>query len=291
MVCSIKHFFDTKTYTLTYVVYDEESKDAVVIDSVLDFDLSSGNYSTTSADQLLRFINENDLTIHYVLETHAHADHLSASEFLMDHFPSAKLGISTHITQVQKTFKDILGLVSLSTNGSQFTVLFNDDELVSAGTLSFKVLSTPGHTPACASFLFSDEEKSFVFTGDALFMPDYGTGRCDFPGGSAEDLYVSISNVLYELGDDTIVFVGHDYLPGGRELAFQTTIGESKQKNIRLSDGISEEEFIQFRRERDAKLNTPKLLYPSIQVNIDGGKLPKAESNGTSYIKIPLTKS
>jgi len=288
VVCTIKHFFDAKTYTITYVVYDKVSRDAVVIDTVLDFDMASGNYQTKSMSKVLSFINENDLVVHYILETHAHADHLSASAFLKKKWPKAKLGIGEKILEVQSTFKDLLGLDQLRSDGSQFSHLLKDGEKILAGSLSFKALATPGHTPACMCFYFEDENKSFVFTGDTLFMPDYGTGRCDFPGGSAKDLYHSVSSVLYDLPEKTKVFVGHDYCPGGRELKFETTIQESKESNIRLSAHVSQGDFISFRNERDSKLSPPKLLYPSIQVNINGGKLPTKESNGTSYLKIPL---
>lgn len=281
----IKVFFDAATFTLSYVVYDEKSKDAVIIDSVLDFDSHSGEYSYTSAQKVVDFIKEQELELRYILETHAHADHLSASVFLKEHFPTAKIGIGKNIQIVQSEFSRLFNL-DIPTDGSQFDELFEDEQKVCAGTLEFTVLFTPGHTPACTSLLFEDA----VFTGDALFMPDYGTGRCDFPKGSAEDLYESIKNKLYNLPDETIVYTGHDYQPGGRELRFCATIKEQKESNIRLKERTTQEEFVKFRKERDATLNAPKLLLPSIQVNIDAGHLPETESNGLRYLKIPLLR-
>lgn len=281
----IQEFYDEPTFTLTYAVWDSSTKDAVIIDSVLDYDHASGGYHYTSADLLLKFIEEKGLKVHYLLETHAHADHLTASVYLKDKIPGSKVAIGKNITLVQEVFNGVFNL-NVPTDGSQFDELFEENQEVSAGSLKFKVLFTPGHTPACTSLLFD----GVVFTGDALFMPDYGTGRCDFPKGSAEDLYASITEKLYTLPDDTLVFTGHDYQPGGRELRFKSTIGESKKENIRLKGDTSREEFVKFRSERDATLSAPKLLLPSIQVNIDAGRLPEVEGNGVSYLKIPLTK-
>lgn len=280
---NVQEFYDEPTFTLTYVVWDPESKDAVIIDSVLDYDHASGGYSYESADNLLKFVSEHSLNVHYLLETHAHADHLTASVYLKEKLPHAKVAIGKNITLVQEVFTGVFNL-DVKTDGSQFDELFEENQVVEAGTLSFKVLFTPGHTPACTSLLFDGA----VFTGDALFMPDYGTGRCDFPKGSATDLYESITNKLYTLPDDTAVYTGHDYQPGGRALMFKSTIGDSKKENIRLKGDTSKDDFVKFRSERDATLSAPKLLLPSIQVNIDAGKLPLAESNGVSYLKIPM---
>lgn len=280
----IQEFFDPETYTLTYVLWDPKTLDAVIIDSVLNYDHASGKISHESLEELLAFTKENKLNIHYLLETHAHADHLTGAMVLKEHFPKAKLAIGKNIREVQEVFSDVFNLV-IPTDGTQFDELFEDGEIVEAGSLSFKVLFTPGHTPACTSLLFDDA----VFTGDALFMPDYGTGRCDFPKGSAEDLYQSITEKLYSLPEETKVYTGHDYQPGGRELRFSCTIEESKKENIRLKADTTKEQFVNFRKERDATLNAPKLLLPSIQVNIDGGKLPKSENNGKKYLKIPLS--
>lgn len=283
----IKSFFDKSTYTMTYVVYDKATKDAVIIDPVLDFDPASVATSTQSIETLLSFIDEQALKVHFVLETHAHADHLSgAHELITRHIPDAKIGIGERITVVQEVFKKIFNFPSsFKTNGSQFHRLFKDSEEVTVGSLKFKVIFTPGHTPACASYLFGDA----VFTGDALFMPDYGTGRCDFPKGDAHALYHSVAKRLYELPDATRVFVGHDYQPGGRPLRFETTIAESKKENVQLNSATNEADFVAFRNARDATLSAPRLLYPSVQVNIAAGELPEAESNGRVYLKLPIT--
>jgi len=281
----IQHFFDPETFTLTYVVFDDSSKDAVIIDPVLDFDSASGKISSKSLNELLAFIKNNELNPLVSLETHAHADHLSSAEYLRQFFPKIKIGIGEKITIVQEVFKKHFNLSDLKTDGSQFDLLLKDNQEISFGTLKMKVIPTPGHTPACVSYLFNEH----LFTGDALFMPDYGTGRCDFPKGSSKDLYKSIHENLYSLPDETLVYVGHDYLPNGREMKFQTTIGESKKHNIQLKNSTSQEEFVQFRENRDKTLKAPKLLLPSIQVNIDAGKLPKTEDNGKKYLKLPLT--
>lgn len=281
---NIKTFYDPKTYTLTYIVFDAETKDAVIIDPVLNYDQAASKISTTSFEQYRQFIDEQGLKLHYVLETHAHADHLSSSQYFKDAYPGVKIGIGENIKVVQEVFKDIFNYESLPTDGSQFDHLFVDGEEVQAGSLRFKVIATPGHTPACVSYLIEDA----VFTGDALFIEDYGTGRCDFPRGSAMDMYVSIHDKLYALPDETRVFVGHDYQPGGREVRYETTIGVSKRENIFLKASTSAEEFVSHRNLRDSTLNAPVLLLPSVQVNINAGKLPPAESNGVSYLKIPV---
>lgn len=280
----IQHFFDPDTFTLTYVVWDGKTKDAVIIDPVLDYNPNSGKFSYKTADMHLDFIMKNDLKVHLILETHAHADHLSSSVYLKQKLPGAKVAIGANIKLVQEVFKGVFNMKSLNVDGSQFDLLLEDNQEVSAGSLKFKVLYTPGHTPACASYLFGD----CVFTGDALFMPDYGTGRCDFPKGSAEDLYDSVTKRLYTLADSTKVYVGHDYMPNGREMKFETTIAESKKSNIRLPADRSREDFVKFRKERDATLEAPRLLLPSIQVNIDAGHLPEAEENGMRYLKLPI---
>lgn len=281
----IKAFFDKATFTLTYVVFDEATRDAVVIDPVLDFDPASGRVTRSSADEVIAFVRGSGLKVHLVLETHAHADHLSSSQILRDAFPGAKVAIGERITVVQKTFKKIYNLVeSFPTDGSQFDLLLRDNERVVAGSLAFDVLFTPGHTPACASYNFD----GYVFTGDALFMPDYGTGRADFPDGSATDLFHSISSRLYMLPDDTRVFTGHDYQPGGRPLRYESTIGEEKRANIQLKASTESGEFVKFRTERDATLAAPRLLHPSVQININAAHLPEPEVNGRAYVKIPL---
>lgn len=280
----IQHFFDPDTFTLTYLVIDESTKDTVIIDPVLDFDPPSGKVKDQSLQEILNYIAANNLRVKGILETHAHADHLSSSQILKQHFPDAILGIGERIKIVQEVFKSHFNLSSLKVDGSQFDHLFKDFEELSFGSLKMKALPTPGHTPACMTYLFGDA----AFTGDALFMPDYGTGRCDFPKGSAHDLYNSISKILYSLPDETRVFVGHDYSPNGRKMIFQTTIGESKKSNVQLSGSTSEKSYVEFRIARDKTLKAPRLLLPSIQVNIAAGHLPEQEENGKSYLKLPI---
>lgn len=282
---TVKEFFDKATWTLTYVVYDADSKDAVIIDPVWDYDPAASKMSTASADAVLAFVQDHKLKVHYILETHAHADHVSGSQILKKHIPGSKVGIGAKITDVQKVFKNVFNLdKDFPTDGSQFDLLLEEGKTLQAGTLKIETLYTPGHTPACASYVIEEN----VFTGDALFMPDYGTGRCDFPAGSADALYTSVHEKLYTLPDHYKVFVGHDYLPNGRDLQFQTTIGEEKEKNVQLAASTSREQFVEFRNTRDKKLAAPRLLLPSVQVNIDAGHLPKAEDNGTRYLKVPL---
>jgi glyoxylase-like metal-dependent hydrolase (beta-lactamase superfamily II) len=280
----IQPFFDAATYTLTYVVWDEASRDAVVIDPVLDFDPLAVATAPTQVETLARFVRESGLTVHYVLETHAHADHLSASQYLRARF-GARVAIGEHIQEVQRVFRTIFDLgEAFPVDGRQFDRLLRDGETVRAGALEVKVLATPGHTPACVSYLIGDA----VFTGDALFIEDYGTGRCDFPAGSADVLYTSVHARLYALPGDTRVYVGHDYQPGGRELRFETTIEASRKRNIQLRSATSREEFVAFRTARDKTLAPPRLLYPSVQVNVDAGRLPAPAANGLRYLKLPL---
>jgi glyoxylase-like metal-dependent hydrolase (beta-lactamase superfamily II) len=283
----VKEFFDQATWTLTYVVYDELSRDSVVIDPVWDYDPAASRLSTASAEEVAAFVKEQGLKVHYILETHAHADHVSGSQILKGFFPEAKVGIGAHITEVQKVFKGVFDLdPSFPTDGSQFDILLEEDKILKAGTLEIRTIFTPGHTPACASYVIGEA----VFTGDALFMPDYGTGRCDFPAGSAAVLYESVHEKLYRLPDHYKVFVGHDYLPGGRKLQFQSTIGQEKAQNIQLNAKTTREEFVHFRSTRDRSLAAPKLLLPSVQINIDAGHLPQPAANGIPYLKIPIRK-
>jgi glyoxylase-like metal-dependent hydrolase (beta-lactamase superfamily II) len=280
----VKPFHDPSTFTLTYVVHDPSTHDAVVIDPVLDYDPQSSSVSTKSVDDVLAYVRSEGLAVHYILETHAHADHLSGSQILKQQL-GARVVIGRLITQVQRTFKEIFDLDErFPTDGRQFDRLLDDGEVFSAGSIEISVIATPGHTPACVSYRIGDG----VFTGDALFIEDYGTGRCDFPRGSADALYTSVHGKLYALSDDTRVFPGHDYRPGGRPLRWQTTIGASKSSNIQLREHMTREEFIAHRIARDAKLEPPRLLYPSIQVNIDAGRLPKPHANGRRYLVVPL---
>ena len=280
----IKTWFDKGTYTLTYCVYDSATNDAIVIDSVWDYDPASGAIRLDSVNEVTEFIKANNLNLHYILETHAHADHLTGAQPLKKNFPHAKVAIGARIVDVQKVFKTVFNLDDhFIADGRQFDVLLTEGSETKAGSLTFKTIFTPGHTPACASYLIGD----VVFTGDALFMPDSGTGRCDFPSGSAELLFESIQK-LYQLPDSTRVFTAHDYQPNGRPLRYESTIGEEKRSNIQLKDNTTKAEFVAFRTARDKTLSAPRLLLPSIQVNIDAGHLPAPESNGKSYLKMPL---
>ena len=281
----IESFYDDATSTLSYVVFDPETRDALAIDPVLDYDPASSSTKSTSVDALTKFLREQELRLHLILETHAHADHLSGSQLLKSRFPSAQVAIGERITEVQKVFKKLFDLPEeFATDGRQFDRLLRDEEVVEAGSLRLEVIATPGHTPACASYHIGDA----VFTGDTLFMPDMGTGRCDFPGGSAESMYTSITEGLYTLPDDTRVFVGHDYQPGGRAVAFESTIGEQKRSNVQLPADRSAEAYVAFRRQRDASLASPRLLFQSIQVNVDAGHLPAPSPNEVRYLKVPL---
>ena len=276
----IQEFFDQDTYTLTYVVYQEGSKECVVIDPVLDFDPASGKITETSVNQVLDFLTTHHLKPVMCLETHAHADHLSGSQVLKRHYQDMKVGISERITLVQKVFVPAFHLDAPS-DGRQFDYLFKDHEELEMRCFA---METPGHTPACSSYLIEDA----VFTGDALFMPDYGVGRCDFPAGSPEDLYDSITNNIYTLPDHTRVFTGHDYQPGGRPVQFESSVKEQKESNLFLNRTTSKSEFVQKRTARDKSLPAPTLLLPSIQVNVLAGHLPEPESNGTRYLRLPL---
>lgn len=280
----IKAFFDERTFTLTYVVWDKETKDGVLIDSVLDYEPIGSKVWTESLKQHIDYIQENKINLHYLLETHAHADHISASPLLKKIFPNAKIAIGKYITQVQEVFKEYFQLKDLPIDGSQFDQLLEDEELIRAGSLSIQVIHTPGHTPACVSYLINDN----LFTGDAIFMPDYGTGRCDFPKGDSHALYHSITKRIYSLPDETKIYVGHDYLPNGRELKYQTTVGESKKSNIQLPFDRSEEDFVNFRKNRDSGLSAPKLLYQSVMANIGGGGIPHSKSNEKAFFKLPI---
>ena len=280
----VKAFFDAPTYTLTYVVWDDETRDAVVIDSVLNYDPIASQTSTKSLDELSDFIRQEGLKVHWALETHAHADHLSGAQLLRKRF-DAKTAIGTNITAVQQTFKGVFGLGDdFATDGSQFDKLVEHGETLSAGSLKVRAIGTPGHTPACLTYQIEDA----IFTGDAIFMHDYGTGRCDFPKGSAADLYGSIQERLYTLPDETRVFPGHDYMPNDRELQYETSIAKSKAENPHLRPETALEEFVSLRQARDADLEAPRLLYQSVQFNIDGGQLPVAAASGIRYFKLPV---
>jgi glyoxylase-like metal-dependent hydrolase (beta-lactamase superfamily II)/rhodanese-related sulfurtransferase len=282
---NIQAFFDPDTFTLTYVVFDPASRDAVVIDPVLDYDALASRTSTRSVDRIAALVRERELRVHYLLETHAHADHLSGSQWLKQHL-GAVVAVGERIREVQATFRDALDLPELATDGSQFDRLLADGEVVTAGALRVEAIATPGHTPACVTYRIGDA----LFTGDALFMHDYGTGRCDFPRGSAEALYDSVMR-LYTLPDATRVFPGHDYQPNGRPVAWETTIGRSKRENPQLRATTSKHEFVALRTARDRTLQAPRLLYPSVQINLDAGRLPRPHANGRRYLTIPISEA
>lgn len=280
---NIDAFFDKATWTLTYLVWDPQTRDALVIDPVLDFDPLAVSVAHRSIDELMDKIKANDLQVKLIVDTHAHADHLSGSLWLKQEL-GAPIGIGKEITAVQAVFRDIFNLGDeLSADGSQWDVLLSDGQPVQAGSLTLTPLHSPGHTPACYCYQIGDA----VFTGDVLFMPDFGTGRCDFPGGSAEQLYDSIQRI-YALPDATRLFVGHDYQPGGRPLRYETTVGESKASNVHLPANRSKDDFVAFRTQRDATLNPPKLIFQSLQVNARAGELPPPDDNGRRYLRMPM---
>jgi glyoxylase-like metal-dependent hydrolase (beta-lactamase superfamily II) len=275
--------FDPATWTVTYVVYEQEGSACAIIDSVLDYDPKSGRTTTESADRVISFVREKKLSVEWILETHAHADHLTAAPYL-----KAKLGgktaIGHRITSVQQVFKGIFHLEpEFQTDGHQFNHLLADNEAFAIGNLTAITLSVPGHTPACVAYQIGDA----VFVGDTLFMPDVGSARCDFPGGDAKTLYASVKKIL-SLPSETRLFMCHDYPPDDRPICFETTVAAQRAKNIHLHDGIDEATFIQLRTARDKTLAMPVLILPAVQINIRAGDLPPQEDNGVSYLKIPL---
>jgi len=275
--------FDKATWTITYIVHRGKGTACAIIDSVLDYDPKSGRTKTTSAEKVVEYVKEHQLKVEWILETHAHADHLSAAPYLKKHL-GGKVAIGDHITQVQKVFKGIFNFEEgFKQDGSQFDQLLASDEAFKVGDLVGKVLFVPGHTPACVAYQFGDA----VFVGDTMFMPDVGTARCDFPGGDARTLYASTRKIL-SLPAETRLFMCHDYPPNGRETAFETTVAEQRAKNIHVHDGITEAQFVEMRTKRDATLEMPVLILPAVQINIRAGELPPKEANGVSYVKIPL---
>jgi len=276
-------FFDPDTYTGTHVVIDEGSKHCAIVDCVLDYDPKSGMTSTASADALITWVRGEGLTVDWILETHVHADHLSAAPYLQEAL-GGKTAIGSAVTVVQGVFKRLFNVEdSFPTDGSQFDVLFDDGAAFSIGELSCHVLHTPGHTPACVTYAVGDA----LFVGDTLFAPDYGTARCDFPGGDAKVLFQSVKKLL-AYPPETRIFLCHDYLPGGRELQLETSVAAERESNIHVHEGIDEASFVTMRTERDATLSMPVLILPSVQVNMRAGALPPAEDNGMRYLKIPL---
>lgn len=280
----VKAFFDNDSHTFSYVVTDPETLHCAIIDSVLDYDAASATTSTTHADEIIGYIQNNSLKVEWILETHVHADHLTASQYLKSQL-GGKIAISEKIAMVQETFSAIYHLDIKYFNSQQiFDHLFKDNESFKIGQLEAYNIPTPGHTPACLSYVIGDA----VFIGDTLFMPDYGTARCDFPKGSADQLFDSIQK-LYQLPEQTRVFLCHDYKPEGREeYICETSIQAQKQSNIHLNANTRKQEFVRKRQERDATLSMPKLILPAIQINMDAGRLPKPEANGIRYLKLPL---
>jgi glyoxylase-like metal-dependent hydrolase (beta-lactamase superfamily II) len=281
---SVTAFFDEATNTISYAVRDPQGVAVAVIDSVLDFDYASGRTDTRSADAILAWIAEHDLRLEWILETHVHADHLSAAPYLQQR-AGGKIGIGHNITVVQDTFGKVFNEgTEFQRDGSQFDALFSDGDSFHIGQLRGDVMHTPGHTPACLTYVIGDA----AFVGDTLFMPDFGTARCDFPGGSAEDLFDSVQKIL-ALPDETRIFVGHDYKAAGRDhYAWETTVGDQKALNIHVGAGKSRDDFVSMRTARDATLNMPKLIIPSLQVNMRAGHMPPAEDKGAVYLKVPV---
>ena len=282
----VKAFFDEPTNTISYVVSDPETKEAAIVDSVLDYDASAGRTDTASADAIIAFVKANGLSVAWILETHAHADHLSAAPYLQEQV-GGKLAIGDHITTVQEVFGKIFNAgTEFQRDGSQFDRLLKDGDTFKVGSIDARVLHTPGHTPACMTYVIGDA----AFVGDTLFMPDFGTARCDFPGGDARTLYRSIQKI-FELPDETRMFLCHDYkAPGRDEFKWETTVGEQKRANVHVRDGIGEDAFVEMRTKRDAQLAMPKLILPSVQVNMRAGHLPPPEDDGTSYLKVPVNR-
>lgn len=280
---TVKAFFDKDTWTVSYIVYEKPGSICAIIDSVLDYDPKSGRTSTRSADEIVDFVQTQQLQVAWILETHAHADHLTAAPYLQQKL-GGRIAIGEHIRTVQQVFKGVFNLESaFAVDGSQFDTLFTDGETFRIGDLMGEVVFLPGHTPACTAYKIGDA----VFVGDTIAMPDVGTARCDFPGGDARQLYRSIKKLL-SMPDDTRLFMCHDYPPAGRDVCFETTVAEERAKNIHVHDGIDEDTYVAMRTARDAGLAMPVLILPAVQVNIRAGHFPPAEDNGSVYLKIPV---
>ena len=279
----VKAFFDNDSNTVSYVVTDPATKKAAIIDSVMDFDYASGTISYDHADMIIEYVTTQKLDVEWLIETHVHADHLSAAPYIQQKL-GGKLGISKRISEVQKVFGKIFNAdTKFERDGSQFDQLFDDGDRYKIGELDGVAIATPGHTPACMVHLIGDA----VFVGDTLFMPDGGTARADFPGGDARTLYQSIQKIL-SLPDETRMFVCHDYAPNGREFLWETTVGAQRANNIHVGNNASEDSFVEMREKRDASLAMPRLIMPSIQVNMRAGHMPDAEKNGATYLKVPI---
>ncbi|WP_377186373.1 MBL fold metallo-hydrolase [Ruegeria meonggei] len=286
MTPQVKAFFDQETFTVSYVLQEPEGLASAIIDSVLDFDHASGRTNTNSADRIVDYVRDNDLRVEWILESHVHADHLSAAPYLQQKL-GGKIGIGDQIVSIQETFGKIFNEgTEFQRDGSQFDALFREDDSFHVGQLRGDVLHTPGHTPACLTYVIGDA----AFVGDTLFMPDFGTARCDFPGGSSEMLYGSIQKIL-SLPDETRIFVGHDYkAPGRDEYAWETTVGEQKALNVHIGQGRSIQEFVEMRDARDATLSMPRLILPSLQINMRAGQMPPADEKGDVFLKVPINK-
>ena len=279
----VQAFHDEATFTVTYVVSDPATSKAAIIDPVHDFDAASGRISTESADAVIDYVRASDLEVDWILETHVHADHLSGAPYLQEQL-GGKVAIGAQVGTVQETFKRIFNLADLATDGSQFDRLFADGDTFHLGSIAAHVIATPGHTPACVTYVIGDS----AYVGDTLFMPDFGTARTDFPGGSAAQLYDSIQRIL-ALPDETRLFMCHDYkAPGREEFAWATSVAAQRASNIHINDEVSRDAFIDMRESRDSQLGMPKLILPSLQINLRAGHLPAPEDNGTRYLKIPL---
>ena len=285
MNAHVEAFFDPATFTYSYVVSDPTSGQCALVDPVLDYDPAAGRTSHKNADRLIAYVREHDLRVQWILETHVHADHLSAGHYLKE-LLGGQLGIGDRIAVIQRTFGQLFNAeAEFATDGRQFDHQFHDGEEFHIGGLAARAIHTPGHTPACMTYLIGDA----AFVGDTLFMPDYGTARCDFPGGDARTLYRSIHTKLFALPDATRVFMCHDYkAPGRDQYLYETTIGAERTGNVHIHAGIGEEQFVAMRQARDATLGMPTLILPSVQINMRAGELPPAEDNGTRYLKIPL---
>lgn len=281
---AVHAFFDEATNTITYLVREPQGRACAVIDSVLDFDYASGRTDTRSADAVIAFVKAEGLDLQWVLETHVHADHLSAAPYLQEAL-GGKIGIGDQITVVQETFGKVFNEgTRFRRDGSQFDRLFREGDSLMIGQMRADVMHTPGHTPACLTYVIGDA----AFVGDTLFMPDFGTARCDFPGGSAEVMFASVQRIL-ALPDATRIFVGHDYKAPGRDVyAWETTVGEQRAANVHIGAGRSREDFVALRQKRDATLAMPRLIVPSLQVNMRAGQMPEPEDNGLSYLKVPI---
>jgi len=283
MDIAVESFFDKDTYTVSHLVWDPETRRAAVIDSVKDYDPKSGRTSTKSADSVIALVEKKGLTVDWILETHVHADHLTAAPYLREKL-GGKIGIGSRIDFVQGVFKKVFNAEEdFATDGRQFDRLFEDGETFEIGGIAVTAMHTPGHTPACVTYCMD----GVAFVGDTLFMPDFGTARCDFPGGDARQLFQSIKKIL-ALPEETKLYMCHDYGPGGRDYQWVTTVAEERARNIHVNDAVSEDDFVKMRTERDSTLDMPVLILPSVQVNMRAGAMPPPEDNGASYLKIPI---